>query len=200
MGTPMTQTAIVTKSYASGAAKLGTPVCQITHPDNTQDHKILGAHQTAGGHPELKPGQAYHTHGSTVANPQPSDIEVEAIIGKKIYDPKPDPRSKEEIVLKANEANGKIEKLEAMILQQGNIIQAFMVGKNTDAQVAKPIENTIEPVTKTVTESAIKPVVETEPTLDCSMELLRAMAKPYSIKTARMSKETLIEAINYARG
>ena len=187
MGNPMTPTQVVVKAYADGAAKLGTQVCQITHPDDPSDFKIIGSVIQVGGHPSFKPGQVAHAHGSTIANPQPSDIEVEAILGKKIYDPKPDPRSKEEMLLNANKADGKIEKLETMILQQGQIISAFMAGQSANVQNAEPIENKPEPVTETVT--------KVEP----SMADLRLKAKEYEIKApAGTTKVALIELIKRA--
>ncbi len=187
MGNPMTPTEIVVKSYADGAAKLGTPVCKITHPDDTSDFKIIGAAIQVGGHPSFKPGQVAHAHGSTIANPQRSDKEVEAILGEKRYDPKPDPRSKEEMMLRNNAADGKIEKLEAMILQQGQIIQAYMAGQNNAPQNTKPIENNSEPVTETVTK------------VELSMAELRAKAKEYEIKApVGTTKVALIELIERA--
>ena len=186
MGNPMTQTAIVTEAYKVGAEKLGTKVCQVTHQDQGTDHKILGAHQCVGSHPTLKPGQAYHHHGADIANPQPSDIEVEAVLGKKIYDPKPDPRSKEEMVLKANQQDNELAELKNTIARQGELLNAFLSG-------AQQAPKSIEP-------SPAPPDIEEKSLGDMSMSELRAIASPHNIKTARMSKEKLIEAIKYARG
>ena len=206
---PQNATSVVKEAYKVGAKELGTVTQQITHIDTDTDWKVYGVKQAVGSHPSLEPGQVYHHHGATVANPQRSDIEVETVIGKKKYDPKPDPRSKEEILLNASKADTKIDKLEAMILQQGQIITAFMAGKNggqnTGEQSDKPIENNVKPVTNAVTETAIEspaPLTDSVGLVNTnfSMEELRIIAKPYGIKTARMSKEKLIEAINYAKG
>lgn len=213
----MTQAQIIIEAYKVGAEKLGTKTGQalgLTHEITELPVAGSGARVAAGAHPDLKPGQAYHCRGTTIANPQPSDIEVETARGKNIYDPKPDPRSKEEMVLKSTKLEQEIEGLK-------NTLQAILAGQNIAIQNAKPIVNYSKPVTESVTESEPSTAEITDtfdvmaetctdhetngqnskpiaPTIELSMEHLRTMAKPYGIKTARMSKTDLVTAIRKA--
>lgn len=187
---PKTQAQITREAYAVGAEKLGTKTGQalgLTHEIAELPIAGSGAKVAVGSHPALEPGQIYHCRGSTIANPQPSDIEVEAAIGVRVYDPKPDLHSKEEIVLKSTKLEQEIEGLK-------KTLAAILAGQNLATQNVKPIENNSEPVTETVTESTSASTPVSEPT----MAELREQAKPLGIKTARMSKETLTEFISRA--
>ena len=204
---PQNATSVVKEAYKVGAKELGTVTQQITHIDTDTDWKVYGVKQAVGSHPSLEPGQVYHHHGATVANPQRSELEVETEIGKQKYDPKPDTRSKEEIILNASKAHTEITELKAVVERQAELLNAFLAGQNNNAKTDKPIENNVKPVTESMPnhdhdgQNSAKLVdMNAELSTDMSMNELRFFAKPYDIKTARMSKEKLIEAINYARG
>lgn len=173
MSNPKIQAAVVLEAYAVGQEKLGTKPKGLTH--EMIEKPIGGAPVAAGWHPSLQPGQNYASRGTTIFNPQPSDIEVETVLGKKVYDPKPDPRSKEEIVLTATTQAQEISQLKELVFR--------LLSKQQTAP--EPVIEPIEPI-------AVPDISE------LSMAELRTKAQPLGIKTARMSKENLVEAIRQA--
>ncbi len=181
MTNPKTQANVIQEAYAAGAEKLGTKPTELTHEITELPVAGSGASVSVGSHPELKPGQTYHSRGTTIANPQPSDIEVETMIGEKIYDPKPDPRSKEEIVLNATKQEQEISQLKELVRA---LIAGQNIGQNKTPENTKSIENNVEPVTEPVTDT-VKP----------SMAEVRAIAKKYSIKAPVGTKKSELIAL-----
>ncbi len=204
MTNPKTQASVVKEAYAAGQEKLGTKPTGLTHEITELPVAGSGASVAAGWHPELKPGQTYHSRGTTIANPQPSDIEVETMIGRKVYDPKPDPRSKEEIVLNATKQESEIGELKTLILQQQQQINAFIagataqtIGQDKTPEIPKSIENNVEPVSESVSDTAPEPDQRLKSEL--SMSEIRAIAKGYSIKApVGIKKNELIALIERA--
>lgn len=152
---------IIKASFIEGAKKLGSKVGVETHERSEMPVIGSGAPIAVGPHPSLPAGHSYQQRGTTIANPKREDREVEAILGKNIYDPKPDPKSKEEIVLNAS-------KLETEVAELKNTLAILLAGQQIGkAQAEAP------PIVE------VKP--EPKPVAEVNMTDLRAIAKEKGI-------------------